>query len=420
VTSGTKAMLRRDTITLTALLGLLTAFGPVATDMYVPSMPDIGRLLAASTSEVQLTLSSYLVGFAAGQIVYGPASDRYGRKPVLLAALTLFCAASLACGAAPTIETLIAARALQAFGGAGAIVLTRAVVRDLYAGERAGRELSRIGAIMSVAPVVAPLVGGIVQAGFGWRANFFVIVGVGLFATTVTWLALPETLQHRSATPVSIVGILRGYRALGANRTFLAHLGIAACSYAGLFAWISGSPFVLQTLYGLSAFEFSIAFAAACIGSLASASLATVLVMRLGIDRTIGLGTLALAAGGLAIVASLALELAPVPALVISMGLYHAGLMLAMPQAIAGAMTPFPDSAGTTSSLVGLVQQSSAALVGAIVGVTLGRSAWPLAVAIATMGCISLGLWAISSCLPVASQYSASRVHQAPLPPTTQ
>src|SRR5215470_12107950 len=140
-------MLRPGTLALTALLGLLTAFGPVATDMYVPSMPDIGRLLGASTSEVQLTLSSYLVGFAIGQIVYGPMSDRYGRKAVLLVALTLFCSASLACAAAPTIETLIIARALQAFGGAGAIVLPRAVVRDLYTGEQAGRELSRIGAI---------------------------------------------------------------------------------------------------------------------------------------------------------------------------------------------------------------------------------------------------------------------------------
>src|SRR5262245_46068621 len=388
-------MLRPNTIALTAFLGLLTAFGPVATDMYVPSMPDIGQLLAASTSQVQLTLSAYLVGFAVGQIIYGPASDRWGRKPTLLTALALFCAGSLACAMAPTIETLVAARAVQALGGSGAIVLPRAIVRDLYTGERAGRELSRIGAIMSFAPVIAPVIGGIVQSGFGWRANFFIIVAVGLFAAVVAWRSMPETYR-RSAQPMSITQIVRSYRRLAGNRAFLAHLGIAACGYAGLFAWISGSPFVLQNLYGLSALSFAIAFAAACIGSIAGAGIAASLVMRLGLDRTIGLGTLALALGGLLMVASIALGVEPVAALVLSMVIYHAGLMLAMPQAIAGAMTPFPDCAGTASSLVGAAQLTSAALLGAIVGCSLGQTAWPLAISIAAMGCLSLSLWGAS------------------------
>jgi multidrug resistance protein len=146
-------------------------------------MPEIGRLLGAGASQVQLTLSAYLIGIAVGQVIYGPVSDHYGRKPVLLAALALFCFASALCAAAPDIETLIAARALQALGGSGATVLPRAIVRDLYTAERAGLELSRIGAIMSVAPVIAPLVGALVQIGFGWRANFVVIMAVGLIAT---------------------------------------------------------------------------------------------------------------------------------------------------------------------------------------------------------------------------------------------
>ncbi len=392
-------MLRPNTIALTGLLGLLTAFGPVATDMYVPSMPDIGRLLTASTAQVQLTLSSYLIGFAVGQIIYGPLSDLWGRKPVLLMALLLFCTASLLCALAPTIETLIAARVVQALGGSGAIVLTRAIVRDLYSGERAGRELSRIGAVMSFAPIVAPLIGATVQLSFGWRANFIVIVGVGVFATLVVWRAIPETHSPGSVRPISMIYILQGYGGLVSNRAFLAHLGIAACSYAGLFAWISGSPFVLQNLYGLSAFEFGLAFAAACIGSLVSAAIAASLVLHLGLDRTIGLGSLALATGGLAMVASILLGLESVVSLVLSMMIYHAGLMLAMPQAIAGAMTPFPDRAGTASSLIGLVQQMSAAFLGAAVGYMVGQTAWPLAGAIAMTGCLSFALWAVSRCV---------------------
>jgi DHA1 family bicyclomycin/chloramphenicol resistance-like MFS transporter len=335
-----------------------------------------------------------LLAFAFGQVIYGPVSDRYGRKPVLLIAVVLFCGASLACAVAPTIEALIAARVLQALGGAGAIVLPRAIVRDLHAGERAGRELSRIGVVVSVAPVTAPLIGGIVQTAFGWRANFIVIVGIGLVAAMAVWRSLPETLHRRTTNPVSIVRILSGYRALLGNRAFVAHLGIVAASYAGLFAWISGSPFVLQDLYGLSAFGFATAFAAACVGSLAGAAVAALVVMRIGLDLTIGLGTLALAGGGVAMVVSLALGWPPVTSLVLSMALYHTGLMLAMPQAVAGAVTPFPDRAGTASSFVGLVQQTSAALLGMVVGYTLGQSAWPLAGAIAAMGCLSFALWA--------------------------
>src|SRR6516162_3837811 len=150
-------MLRPDTFGLTAMLALLTAVGPLSVDMYLPSLPDIGRELAAPPAQVQLTISFYLIGFALGQIVYGPLSDRHGRKPVLLTALALFSTAGLACAFAWSIEVLIVARLFQAFGGAGAVVLARAIVRDLYHDARAGREFSLMGAIMGLAPIVAPL-----------------------------------------------------------------------------------------------------------------------------------------------------------------------------------------------------------------------------------------------------------------------
>ena len=389
-------MLRRDTLTLTALLGLLTAFGPMATDIYVPSMPSIGRLFGVGTAQVQLTLSSYLVGYALGQVVYGPIADRFGRRPALLLALALFCAASLCCAVATGIETLIAARGLQALGAAGVVLLPRAIVRDLHTGDAAGRELSRIGAIMSIVPVIAPLIGGVVQMTFGWRANFLVVVSVGIAAAAIVWRSLPETLQRRAAGPVRFAETLRHCRVLAGDRTFLAHAGILGCSYGVVFAWISGSPFVLQNLYGLSPFAFSIAYAVACGGALAGGSIAASLAMRIGLDRTMALGALCLAAGGLAMMACLALGLPPVASLVLSMVICHAGNMLTTPQAVAGALTPFPHCAGTASSLLGLVQQISAALAGTLVGLTLGRSAWPLAIAIATLGCVSVALWAAS------------------------
>jgi MFS transporter, DHA1 family, multidrug resistance protein len=388
-------MLRPDTLPLTVLLALLTAVGPLSTDMYLPSLPDITRLLAASAADVQLTLSAYLIGFALGQVVYGPLSDHYGRKPVLIAALGLFCVASLACAAAPGIEALIVARVLQAFGGSGAIVLARAIVRDLYDGVRAGRELALMGAIMALAPVIAPLIGGLLQDRFGWRASFVVLVGLGVLAIAVVAVKLPETLRRPAPKPVSLPRILGAYGSFAQDRSFLAHLGIISASYAGLFAWISGSSFVLQDLYGLTALGFGAAFAVSCIGYLIGTALAAWLVARLGLDRTIGFGALALAGGGLAMVPAVALSTSAA-LLVLPSALYLCGLGLAMPQAVAGALIPFPDRAGSASSLVGFVQQTSAAAVGAVVGQLIGASAWPLAIAIAAMGCLAFALWAAS------------------------
>jgi len=377
-------MLRPGTFALTALLAALTAIGPLSTDMYLASLPDIARQLDASTAQVQLTISSYLIGFAVGQIVYGPLSDRHGRKPVLLGAVALYCAASLACALATSIEMLIVARAVQALGGSGGIVLARAIVRDLYSGARAGRELSVMGAVMALAPVLAPIAGGLLQTGLGWRSVFFTLVGVGLIGAGVVWPLLPETLPARAAEPVSPASMLKSYRVVARNPAYLAYLGLASTGFGGLFAWISGTSFVLQNLYGLTPFQFGVAFA---VGSVAR------LVMRLGIDRTLGIGAGAMAAGGLGMVMAVALGLTSAASLVLPMALYLAGLGMVLPQAIAGAMTPFPERAGAASALLGFIQQSAAALCGAVVGWLLGQSAWPLAAAVAVMGCASLLLW---------------------------
>jgi DHA1 family bicyclomycin/chloramphenicol resistance-like MFS transporter len=389
-------MLRPNTFALTALLAALSGVGPLTTDMYLPSLPDIARLLGASTAEAQLTISAYLVGFAVGQILYGPLSDRHGRKPVLLGALMLYCVASLACALAPSIELLITARAFQALGGCGGIVLARAIVRDLYSGDRAGRELSLIGAVMALAPVFAPIIGGVLQTAFGWRSTFFTLVCAGSVGIAVVWLLLPETLRSRAAEPVSAGSMLRSYAIVARNRSYLAYLGLATFSYAGLFAWISGSSFVLQNLYRLSAFDFGVAFAVGSLGYMTGSMLSARLVSSLGLDATIGFGGCAATAGGLAMVGSVAFGLTTSMSLVLPMAIYLAGLGMVLPHAIAGAMTPFPERAGSASSLLGFVQQGVAALCGVGVGMLLGNNAWPLAGAVAIMGCATLLLWIVS------------------------
>jgi MFS transporter, DHA1 family, multidrug resistance protein len=386
-------MLRPGTFALTVLLAALSAIGPLTTDMYLPSLPDIARQLDASTVQVQLTISAYLIGFAVGQIFYGPVSDRHGRKPVLVAAIALYCVASLACALSTSIEMLIVARAFQALGGSGGIVLTRAIVRDIYSGARAGRELSLIGSVMALAPVLAPIAGGLVQTGFGWRATFLTLVIIGLLGAAIVLLLLPETLNARAAEPVSMRSMFRSYRVVACNPCYLAYLGIASASYAGLFAWISGAAFVLQNLYGLTPFDFGVAFALGSIGYMTGSALAARMVIRVGLDGMLGIGGCACAAGGLGMVVAVAFGLTSSLSLVLPVAVYLAGLGMVLPQSIAGAMTPFSERAGAASSLFGFVQQSTAALCGAAVGWFLGQSAWPLAVGVAAMGCATLGLW---------------------------
>jgi MFS transporter, DHA1 family, multidrug resistance protein len=387
-------MLRPGTFALTLLLSFLTALGPLSMDMYLASLPDIARTFGAPTVQAQLTISSYLFGFAIGQMIYGPISDRFGRKPVLLAALVLYGAASVGCVLTQSIHGLIGMRFAQAFGGAGAIVLARAVVRDLYSGVRAGRELSLMGAITGIAPIVAPMIGGVLQTAFGWRSNFVLLIVFAVIASTAAATLLPETLRRRVPGPFSLGEMGELYRSVLVHRGFLAYLGILATSFVGLFAWVSGAPIVMQNgSYALTPLVFGFTYAVATAGFLLGTAIGTRIVMRAGLNRMIGAGTAVLAAGGLIMVAVVALGLTNVIWLVIAMTIYLTGLGLALPSAMAGALTPFPDRAGTASSLMGFAQQGVAAVAAAAIGLSLGHSAWPVAGAVAFTGCLSFLIW---------------------------
>ncbi len=389
-------MLRPGSFALTLLLAMLIGLGPLSVDMYLASLPEIARLLNAPAAQVQLTISVYLVGLACAQVIFGPLSDRHGRRPVLLSALGAYLLASLACALATSIEALIAARFLQALGGSGAMVLARATVRDMYEGVRVARELSRMAAIMAIAPLLAPLAGGVLQTLFGWRSNF---VALFLFAATawiMVWFLLPETLRQRAPEPFSLGSTLRSYRRFLAHRSFVVHLGIGMCCMAGLFAWISAAAFVLQDIYGLSPLAFGVAFAIAASGYLVGTSIAARFVMRWGSGRTMGFGTAAMACGGLAMVLAVALGAHVAVALVVTAGVYMIGMGMALPQSQAGALLPFADRAGAAASLFGLCTQTSSATVGAILGHTLSDTAWPLAIAMALAGCLGLVLWWLS------------------------
>ncbi|MET0868632.1 MAG: multidrug effflux MFS transporter, partial [Pseudorhodoplanes sp.] len=340
-------MLKPDTFALTALLAALTALAPLSTDLYLPTLPDIGRAFGVSPAQVQLTLSAYLVGFAIGQIAYGPISDWYGRKSGLLVALACYCAGSLICTAAPSIEVLIGARVLQAFGGSGAIVLARAVVRDLYSGARAGRELSLMGLVMAFGPVSAPMIGGILHTLFGWRSSFATLLAFGIVLFVAVARKLPETLGERPEAKLSLGSMLQGYRQILRSREFVIYLAMSAASYTGLVAWLSAAPFVLQTIYGQTPLTFSVMLGLSAVGYMIGALIASRIVLRVGIGRTVGAGACAMIAGAAAMCVAVAFRPDSAIALITAVAIYLIGFGLVFPPSIAGGLSAVGERAGS-------------------------------------------------------------------------
>lgn len=389
--------LRADTLAMTAVLAMLTALGPLSTDFYLPSLPDIARVMQSDIAGAQATLSSFLFGFAAGQILWGPLSDRLGRKPVLLTGLGIFVLATLACAFAPSIGALTTARAFQALGASGPIVLGRAMVRDLYEGPRAGQELARMGMIMGLVPAVAPVLGGVLQQAFGWRSTFVasLVFAAGLAAVVI--FLLPETVRNRSREPLSFLAIIRGFGTLLESRAFRVYVALTALAYGGLFAFISGSSFVLIDIHGLTPVQYGLSFGFCVLGFILGTIIAQRLVVRRGMDGVIALGVLCLAGGGLTMLLCVLTGFAGPFGVVVPMALYICGVGLTMPQSQASAMMPFPDRAGAASSFTGLCQMLFSACVGLLVGHALKSGALPLPAVIATIGVTALVLFRASA-----------------------
>jgi MFS transporter, DHA1 family, multidrug resistance protein len=382
--------LRPDTLGMTAMLAMLTALSPLSTDLYLPSLPAIARALGVDAARVQLTLSAYLVGYAAGQIFYGPISDKIGRKPTVMAGLIIYFLASAACAMVESIEALIALRFIQALGAAGPIVLGRAIVRDLYDGARAGRELSRMGMIMGLVPAVAPILGGILEPLFGWRSNFWATaIGAGVLGLSFL-LLMPETLRERRLEPISITGILSGFRVLLRHPGYRLYVALNTLTYSGLFSFISASSFVLQGTYGMSPLGFGMSFGLTVLGYIAGTILAQRMVTARGLDGTIRPGVWCMAGGGILMFIAMAAGGFSALEVTLPMTLYVFGVGLVMPQSNASAMMPFPDRAGAASSLLGLIQMSFSAASGTLLAVLITRSPLLMPVFIAATGTTAL------------------------------
>ncbi len=372
-------------------LAALTAMAPMATDMYLPGMPALAADLGISATGAQLTLSAFFFGFGGGQLIYGPLADRFGRRAPLIAGLALFTAASLGCALAHDVRTLIVLRFLEAIGGCAGPVLARAAVRDLY-GDRAARVLSTMVLIMGAAPLFAPLVGGQLLLLAGWRAIFFALTAFGVVCLAAVLGVLGETLPAERRLRISALGMIRSYGLLLAQPRYLGFAFAAASISGGLFAYLTGSPFVFITLYGVPAQYFGLLFAINVAGLMLGASINRRLVVRFGPDRMLAHALLGTAIAGLVLVGVALIGRGGLIALFVPLWCYISCMGFVGANAMACGLALFPERAGTASALSGTLQFTVGATAGALVGVLNDGSALPMAAMIALMGCGGLAI----------------------------
>ncbi|WP_421707334.1 multidrug effflux MFS transporter [Algihabitans sp.] len=349
------------------ILVAVSAIGPLALNLFVPSMPGLQVDFGIPYATAQLTLTLYLIGLAVAQLIYGPLSDRFGRRPVLIGGLWLFVAGSLAAAAAPSIELLIAARLAQSLGGAAGIVLARAIVRDLYGREKAASMIGYITMAWVLAPMVAPTVGGLLDQAFDWRAGFWLLAGAGVAVVLTCHLYLYET-HHTRSLAAGWRGLWGAYRGLLRHPRFNAYALTTGFTSSVFFSFLAGAPYVMVEVLGRSPVEYGLWFVLSGLGYMTGNGLAGRFSERLGVERMVALGTLLAFLGAAAALGLfLAGFLAPW-ALFVPMMLVALGNGLAIPNGIAGAVSVDPRLAGTAAGLAGFLQLGLGAATSQSVG----------------------------------------------------
>jgi len=375
---------------LPALLGYLSACGPISTDMYLPAFPAIAETFGSGPGSVQITLAAWFAGLAIGQITQGILADRFGRRRPLMISTALYAAASAGCALAPSLGWLTIFRGLSAFGGAASSVIPRAIVRDVAEGHAAARMMAKLILVFGVAPIIAPTLGGIVLGLADWRAIFWITGAYGAIGCILVAFFLPDTFPPERRVRLDATMILVRFGGIVRDRVFASHAGIAAFAMFGLFAYIAGSPVVIG-LYGISPQLFGLMFGLASIGYVAGAQIGPRLMHRYGAGRVLRTAVRAYLVAALALLftastgfGGLAGFALPVLAAVTSMG-------FVMPNASIGALSRHAAHAGSASALIGTLQFALAACGGLAVGTLSDGTARPLA-ALMCAGAIAANL----------------------------
>jgi len=370
---------------ITGLLAALCAITPLSIDMPLPALPQIAAGLGAPVSDAQLTISVFLAGFGLAQLVLGPLSDRFGRRPIMFLGLGLYIVASAACTVAGDIGLLVAARFVQGAGACAAPVLARAAVRDIHSGPQVARVLSVMASATALAPVIAPLIGSQILGFVGWREIYMALGASGALMLLAAWALLAETNRNPNPHAIEPRRLGASYGMLLRHPTFRRYAATNCFTGAGLFSFLSASPFVLIDSFGVTPSGFALAFAIVVGGLLFGTFTSSRLTVRRGIDRMLATGSAVALAGGAAMLALALAGVAHPAAVVGPMLVFMAGFGMVLPNSTAGAINPFPAMAGTASALLGCLQMTSAAAIGAVVGRLHDGTARPMAAMILAM-----------------------------------
>jgi DHA1 family bicyclomycin/chloramphenicol resistance-like MFS transporter len=380
---------------LIVILGSMVAIGPLSIDMYLPALPEITRSLHAEDAAVQLTLTAVVAGLALGQLVAGPLSDRIGRRRPLMIGLLSYSAASLLCALAPSVLALTGLRFLQGLTGGAGIVIGRAVVRDLYSGAAAAKLFSSLMLVTGLAPILAPVIGAQVLRFTAWQGIFVVLAGLSLAIVTLATVALPETLPPERRDRGGLAGTLQTMRGLLTQRSFLGYALTAALAFGALFAYISGSPFVFQDIYGLSPQAFSLAFGVNGLGLVAGSQINAHLVGRYGPAYLLRRALLVITTSAATLLAVVLIGDLGVWPVIITTFLVMSSLSFVMPNSTALALADHAKVAGTASALLGVIQFLVGGLAAPLVGLGGTGSAVPMAVVMLSLaaGAVVVNRW---------------------------
>lgn len=368
---------------LALLLGALTALGPLSIDMYLPSFPYITRDLKTQEGMVQLTLAVFLFASGICQVIYGPLVDRYGRKRPLLIGCGLFILGALGCAYAKTIETLIGMRFLQALGGAAGLVVSRAVVRDLFDTKEGAKMFSHLMLIMGIAPIVAPWLGGQILTWSSWRVIFIFLTGFGIFCLLASAQFLPETLSHHHRISGNLKLILKNFGQLLRHRRFLGYTLVTSFNSGLLFAYISGSPFVFMEIYGISAQKYGYFFGLNAIALIGAAQLNRFFLTRFLPERIITFTVSATALASFILLFFSFTGQGGFTALFGGLFVCLFGIGLSFPNLSAASLEPFGHLAGSASALLGMTQFLIGGIAGGLVGVFHNPTTVPMVAVIA-------------------------------------
>lgn len=378
---------------LAVILGALTAMGPLAIDMYLPALPTIAREMATSIASVQVSLAMYFVGIACGQAFYGPLSDRWGRKRALYFGLILFSAASIGCALAGNVNALIALRFLQALGGCAPLVVPRAVVRDYFDQRGSVRMLSVLMLVMGLAPILAPLVGGQLLVNFGWRSVFWVLAAYGVFWLVIVTMFLPESLPAVRRRRQRATDVMAMYLGLLRDRTYIGYVLTGALIFAGLLAYISGSPFVFIELFHVPPEQYGLFFGVNAIGIIIASQVNRWLANRYDARHIISAVLPVSVTAGAVLLVDAAMGFGGFPGILVPLFFYISSHGFIMPNTTALAMAPHGAVAGSASALLGTVQFVLGASAGALLGVFGNGTAVPLAAVIASCAALAFATY---------------------------